>query len=577
MSKEKELEALQRATRSSGLDEIARISELTGASEYEDMRRGALETNVIAARRRFREAGQAGKQLLTMGFEAVGAIPEGATAAYTETINKEAQEFAKTPYARGGTVGQVLADVVMALPALVIAGPAVTTIRGASALGAIEGLTRPAYTQRDLNLLNPERVRNVSVSALAAGGSTLLMSRLLPSTTYAVHEKMSSSPFSFAKNRSIEGIQKEAAEEAVDSAKIFNSFVTPAEATKDQIARTREANISLFSESGRKLLTKIQNREEQLLNSINAIVKGVVPEGRTAAQNTSANFADTAYRTLIDVEDGISGVIKGNKILERSYKAITKTNARKAFTQRSGGRVDIQPNTVGELHLMRLHLDELISSAKSQKAPIAGLSQARRDLLSIADTYAPEYALKRNIDQRLILQDKLFASLNKAKDSDIATENFYKAFLQTPEKRSALLAELDNVTDKPVADMVKANIEAITPVLRALNDSPLYQALGIRQLEPRVAVTGGLPGLLINNATSIVNGVLDKYVIDFITNPNWIEEFSKRAANKSEAAKNRIMMEAFYDYIGRVSPPIASSLQFANSTNELQEQLQALN
>ena len=147
MSKEKELEALQRATRSSGVDEIARISQLTGASEYEGLRRGALETNVIAAKRRFREAGQAGKQLLTMGFEAVGAIPEGATAAYTEEIRREAEEFAGTPYAQGGTAGQILADITMALPALVVAGPALTTVRGAMALGAVEGLSRPAYSQ----------------------------------------------------------------------------------------------------------------------------------------------------------------------------------------------------------------------------------------------------------------------------------------------------------------------------------------------------------------------------------------------------------------------------------------------
>lgn len=566
MSKEKELEALQRATRSSGVDEIARISQLTGASEYEGLRRGALETNVIAAKRRFREAGQAGKQLLTMGFEAVGAIPEGATAAYTEEIRREAEEFARTPYAQGGTAGQILADITMALPALVVAGPALTTVRGAMALGAVEGLSRPAYSQEDLNLLNPERVRNVAVSTLAAGGGTYLMNRLVPSASLTIHEKMSASPFSLAKKKSLEGIQREAAQEAVDSAKKFNTFVTPAEATKDQLAFNREAGISLFGKKGRQLYNSIIKREEQLQGSINDIVNGLTPEGRTAANNTAAQYADTAYRTEFPL---MQELVNDDKIFKQAYLAVSESNARQQFIRQSGGRVSIQPNTVGELHLMRLHIDDLIKSAKAQKAPIAGLSEARNLLLGIADTFAPEYALARNIRQRTILQDKLFDALQKSKDKDIKTSNFYKAFLESAEKRDNLFKEIDNIIDKPVSESVRKNIEAITPVLKAVNDSPLNKALGIRELQLRAAGVGGLRGVILNLSTNITDGIIDRYVVDFITSPSWIEEFTKRAANKTQAAQNRIMLETFYDYIGRVAPTVASSLQFTGETEKL--------
>jgi len=566
MSKEKELEALQRATRSSGVDEIARISQLTGASEYEGLRRGALETNVIAAKRRFREAGQAGKQLLTMGFEAVGAIPEGATAAYTEDIRREAEEFAKTPYAQGGTAGQILADITMALPALVIAGPAITTVRGAMVLGAFEGLSRPAYSQEDLNLLNPERVKNVAVSTLAAGGGTYLMNRLVPAASLTIHEKMSASPFSLAKKKSLEGIQREAALEAVDSAKKFNTFVTPAEATKDQLASNREAGISLFGKKGRQLYNRIIKREEQLQGSINDIVNGLTPEGRTAANNTAAQYADNAYRTEFPL---MQELVNDNKIFKQAYLAVSESNARQQFIRQSGGRVSIQPNTVGELHLMRLHIDDLIKSAKSQKAPIAGLSEARNFLLGIADTFAPEYALARNIRQRTILQDKLFDALQKSKDKDIKTSNFYKAFLESAEKRNNLFKEIDNIIDKPVSESVRKNIEAIAPVLKAVNDSPLNKALGIREIQLRAAGVGGVRGVILNLSTNITDGIIDRYVVDFITSPSWIEEFTKRAANKTQAAQNRIMLKTFYDYIGRVAPTVASSLQFTGETEKL--------
>jgi len=566
MSKEKELEALQRATRSSGVDEIARISQLTGASEYEGLRRGALETNVIAAKRRFREAGQAGKQLLTMGFEAVGAIPEGATAAYTEEIRREAEEFARTPYAQGGTAGQILADITMALPALVVAGPALTTVRGAMALGAVEGLSRPAYSQEDLNLLNPERVRNVAVSTLAAGGGTYLMNRLVPSASLTIHEKMSASPFSLAKKKSLEGIQREAAQEAVDSAKKFNTFVTPAEATKDQLAFNREAGISLFGKKGRQLYNSIIKREEQLKGSINDIVNGLTPEGRTAANNTAAQYADTAYRTEFPL---MQELVNDNKIFKQAYLAVSESNARQQFIRQSGGRVSIEPNTVGELHLMRLHIDDLIKSAKAQKAPIAGLSEARNLLLGIADTFAPEYALARNIRQRTILQDKLFDALQKSKDKDIKTSNFYKAFLESAEKRDNLFKEIDNIIDKPVSESVRKNIEAIAPVLKAVNDSPLNKALGIREIQLRAAGVGGVRGVILNLSTNITDGIIDRYVVDFITSPSWIKEFTKRAANKTQATQNRIMLETFYNYIGRVAPTVASSLQFTGETAKL--------
>jgi hypothetical protein len=265
-------------------------------------------------------------------------------------------------------------------------------------------------------------------------------------------------------------------------------------------------------------------------------------------------------------------LVNDNEIFKQAYLAVSESNARQQFIRQSGGRVSIQPNTVGELHLMRLHIDDLIKSAKSQKAPIAGLSEARNLLLGIADTFAPEYALARNIRQRTILQDKLFDALQKSKDKDIKTSNFYKAFLESAEKRNNLFKEIDNIIDKPVSESVRKNIESITPVLKAVNDSPLNKALGIREVQLRAAGVGGVRGVILNLSTNITDGIIDRYVVDFITSPSWIEEFTKRAANKTQAAQNRIMLETFYDYIGRVAPTVASSLQFTGETEKLLSQ-----
>lgn len=202
------------------------------------------------------------------------------------------------------------------------------------------------------------------------------------------------------------------------------------------MAINREAGLGVFSKKGRQLYTKIIEREEKLEKVINDIVKDLTPEGRVAANNTAAEYSDNAYQTAFPLMDEL---IQDNEILKQAYLSVSESNARKQFIRQSGGRVNIKPDTVGELHLMRLHIDDLIKAAKAQQASIAGLSEARRFLVGIADTFAPEYALARNIRQRTIFQDKLFDSLQKAKDKDIKTENFYKAFLETQEKGTVYL------------------------------------------------------------------------------------------------------------------------------------------
>jgi hypothetical protein len=571
MSKESTLAALQSASNSSAIDEVARISQLTGAASYEGLRRGALETNLIGAGRRLTEMGQAGKQLYTMGAEALGFAEEGSTAAYTDEIRKEAEMFARTPYASGGTAGQVLADIVVALPALVVAGPAVTTLRGAAALGAMEGLSRPAYTQQDLNLLNPERVQNVASSALAATAGTYLVNRLVPSATMAIHEKMAAAPFSIEK-MSLEGVQASAAREAVESARLFNTWATPGEATKDLLVNAREAGLKLFGKNTRGLYEKVIQREDAIQESLGKILSGITPEGQVAARQSAAQFSDTAYRTPFPL---MRELIDENPIMAEMYKQVTG-NARREFVRRSGGRINIQPGTVGELHLMRMALDDTIKAAKTTSGAVpAGLAESRNFLLGVADTFSPEYAMSRSINQRLMFQDKLTDVLRKTKDSDITSDNFYKAFLSSEAKRDSLFKEIDNITEQSVSQAVRQNIEAITPLLRAVNDSPLYEALGIRKLDIKGQGVGGFAGIAINFSTALTKGVLDRHIVEFITSPTWIDSFAKRAANKSATQKNRIMLQEFLKYLGRTAPVVASSLNFAGATERLEAQRKA--
>lgn len=548
------------------------LREMSGASQYESLKRGSVETNLISAKRRATEVGQAGMQLLTMGFEAVGAIPEGATADYTNKIAEEARAYAKTPYAAEGGLGQLLVDVAVALPLIALNAPLAATVRGGVALGAFEGLTRPAYSQKDVNLLNPERMKNVALSSLAGGGGAYLSNKLLSPTAVTIQQKTATAPFNIIEKRALEGIQKEAAKEATDAAKKLNTFVTPAEATKDALAVERESGLQLFGKAKRKLNTTLEEREKTLQANINEIVAGIVPEGTDAARATARQFSESTYRTPFPL---VAEFAAENKILQTAYDAIRGTG-RREFIRRSGGMIDIKPNTVGDLHLMRLYVDDLIKEAKAKKAGIAEFAQARNDLLAMADTFAPEYALSRNINQRLLLQDKIVDTLNKAKKNDPrgTTSSFYNNYLENTAKTDKFMAELNNITDDAVRENIIRNVNAIEPVLKAINKSPLDTSLkaATRQAEARAAGVGGARGVVLNLVTNVTDGLLDNELVGFITSPNWIGRFDKLAANKTQTQKNDILLKLFYEYIGKVSPTIAASIQQGKSAMSMQQE-----
>lgn len=571
MSVDKTVDAIRNFSRNPEEATRTALKEISGASEYEGLRRGTLESNVIGAKRRFTEAGQAGTQLLTMGFEAVGAIPEGATADYTRKIAEEAAAWEKTPYANSGGLGAIVADVAMALPLIAISGPAALTLRGAAAVGAFEGLTRPAYSQDDANLLNPERMANVAFSTLASVGGSYLTTTLAPSVAATIQQKMVKAPFSLTKKKATGALQREAVIEASDAAKKFNTFVTPAEASRDTLQMQVESDLKLFGKPKQKLFEKVQQREEALQAEINTIVKGITPEGSDAARTAASDFSKSAYAKPFPL---VAEFADESPLLQSAYKAVSG-DARKELIRRSGGGIEIKPNTVGELHLMRLHLDDMISFAKRSGASIAELSATRRNLVAMADTFAPEYALSRNINQRLILQDKIIGVLDAAKKNDPrgTTSTFYQNYLETPAKTQDFIKEINNITEEAVRDNLLKNVEAIEPVLRAIHKSPLDKALGIstRELEARAAGMGGPRGILLNLVTNITDGMLDNRVAQFITSPSWIDKFNKATVNSTPAAKNRAFLNLFYEYIGKTAPAIAASIQKGTYTGEPQQ------
>ena len=141
----------------------------TVAQQYEGQKKGFVGRNIDSFKNRFRDAEKSITQLASMGFEGVGAIPEGSTAKLTESIRQEREEYEASPNSRGGLLGEVMADIVMTLPILAYSAPTrLARVGQGMATGAQLGATTPVYSQDDINFLNSERLKNVAYSALAA-------------------------------------------------------------------------------------------------------------------------------------------------------------------------------------------------------------------------------------------------------------------------------------------------------------------------------------------------------------------------------------------------------------------------
>lgn len=556
------------------------MANLSGATQFEQSRVGAVEGTFRGASRRFTEAGQAVKQVgLSIG-EKAGVYPEGTTGSYTEQIAKEAYMYSLTPVAGQDALGRIAADIIMAAPAILAAPEFAATGVGAAVIGAGEALLVPAYSQKDTKLLNPERLTNVATYSIASGVGAKVANNIIPVVTNRIQQKMAGEPFSFTKGRALADVEKEAVRDAVTSANKLQTFVTPGEATQDLLVKQREAGLTIFGDkTKRSLYNKILQREDAVQKEINSIVSGLVPEGEVAARATAKHLAEKTYPTsvMLKTEAGefsiIDELIEESEIIETAFKQV-RGKSKKDFLRRAGGIMDIQSNTVGEMHLARLAIDDMISASKKAGTSTSNLVEARKFLLGITDTFAPEYALARNINQRLIVADTWKNSLQTAKTGTPASSTFYKEYFESSAKFNDFMKTISTITDDAVRESIEQNAKAIAPLLKALNQSPLEKALGIRAqgLEAQARGVGGVIGVAVNNSINIIKGTMDKQLIDFITSPSWYDEFVKKSANKSQVIKNRAMLEQFYKFLGRTSPVVAGSVATSTPAKEMKQQ-----
>ena len=538
------------------------VSRALGNERRELLRTGLGESLLIGAGRSVYQTGQGIKQLALQAGEAVGLVEEGAADDYTRRITEEARLYESTPVGQSaaGRVGEFAGDLLMLAGPSQIAGG---TVKGAAFLAGTEGLIQPVYGE---GVTASDRLTNAAIFA-TTGGVFQKAINMTPVLINKMKEGTGKITAATPTRRGIEGMnaeQKQVVNDTVEAARRLNTFVTPAETTQDLIAKQREAGLTLFGDPKRRLLQRVEDRENLLQGKVNDLVNELVPEGTTAARQAARELADSAYSKELKYFTS-DEIVEGSDLLTKALDQV-RGSGRQDIIRREGGSAVIRENTVGELHLMRLVLDGWFENMP-EFANRNLLSAARKDLVGIADLAAPEYALSRNVNQRILLQNKIKNALDKANEGVRPTTTFYKEFLQSKKKTDEFTLSLKNITDSNVRKNVEKNLAVLEPVLRAVHSSPLDVSLGLRRdVKLQAAGVGGARGVLANFTANVVAGKMDDALVRFITSPSWVDSYNKAVKSvKSKQTKARILMQMFQKYVAATIPAAAAAAMFSPS------------
>ena len=185
------------------------------------------------------------------------------------------------------------------------------------------------------------------------------------------------------------------------------------------------------------------------------------------------------------------------------------------------------------LDQVKRSLDDMQQVAKSKgKNNKARLIGEKRDLLiKQMDELNPAYTEARALAQRAIVSKQMKKQINKA---PLRGTNFFKAFLQNPDKFNELNQKLKNVPEaqRQLSDMRLAFEHLINP------DSPRSAAKlkSTFMSDPKGLIKEGLKYLGV-----MQGGHYDKAAIELISNPKWAEEIRKIPELNSNSAKTQAL------------------------------------
>lgn len=292
-----------------------------------------------------------------------------------------------------GMAGNVVGNIALALPTIAIPGAA--TLRGASLIGAAQGLAQPVASDES-------RLSNAALGGGAGAGGVALGRGV--AAGYAGVKAMAE-PFTHAGRQRIAGrtIQRFADDpSAVLAARPTGPSITGASPTLAE--QTGDAGIARLQDATRSLDPQIAGRIDARLSDNNAArvysLRNMTGQdgGRDFAaemrSGTAKDLYDRAYSVPIELENlsasqrGEITKLMGMPAIQDALKVAQENGAN--FGMKMNG-----PGNIMGLHQAKLALDDKIASLSgggaNQANAAAGIKAARDRLVTFMEAMSPDY------------------------------------------------------------------------------------------------------------------------------------------------------------------------------------------
>lgn len=330
-------------------------------------------------------------------------------------------------------------------------------------------------------------------SALIGGGlglGTLTGHTLFPNATQDV----------------LKGVEGTDYQPVLDAAKRINlKYITPAEASGNTYAAATQGSVGKTAEGSQKLMAAGQERLGSEKDAINNFL-GTVFNKEKLGSKVDELYAIARPKT---VPENDLTKLQDNKVFTQAVKNVEKSPA---FQESLKG---VPENSVDYLDHVKQAMDDMIENSPKKEGRI--IQKARKELIDVTDTAAPEYKEARGLAERQITRQKVEDIFDRR---PITGTNFSR-FLQSGKNYNKLQFNLRNVPEaqQQLADM-KLVFERLIPTPTLKGSAALSSTSMSKSRSSTQDLKTQLKEILTGNK-------YDKNAVELITNPQWADELAK--------------------------------------------------